>query len=162
MYKYHRVLHLLLVKMARVSVDALGELTLKQVILREQMKDFEERTIAAMKRTKAYQDRVEERLTPIEDKLSELLGQKRQLEQLLTRWAREITDVELKDDVMRYLLGDISATEVLSPIAVEDQQSILPGAPLVTIEEELDFKSPSPPRRTLSCPGAPKRVKREN
>jgi hypothetical protein len=147
--------------MARVSVDALGELTLKQVILREQMKDFEARTIAAMKRTKEYQDRMEERLKPIEDKLDEILGQKRQLDSLLARWAREIKDVELKDDVMRYLLGDLLATEVLSPIAVEDQQSILPGAPLVTIEEDDEFKSPSPPRRTLSCPGAPKRSKVE-
>ena len=189
--------------MARLSVDALGELTLKQVIirenfkeLRENYKEFELRTIAAMKRTKDFQDRMEARLQPLEEKLDQLLGQKRQLEKLLTRWAREIKDVELKDDVMRYLLGDIAATEVLSPgpifddneespdgivpecgamesfvrralgyvpptPIVEDQQSILPGTPFEPIPEEPeDFKSPSPPRRTLSCPGAPKRAKK--
>lgn len=68
--------------------------------------------------------------------VKEILGQKRQLDTLLARWAKEIEDPELKADVMKYIFGDISCEE--------------------TLQESL-CESPEPLRRTLTCPPAPKR-----
>lgn len=156
----------MIIKMSGLSTDKAGELTLKTVILDERQKAFEQRTIAAMQRTKTHFDTVDSKLEFLDAKIEELLAQKRQLEQLLTRWAKEIQDVNLKDDVMRYLLGDILSDEVLLPEPEEDPPSIIGGAPPLPLspirEEDGGFNSPSPLRRVRSvCPGAPKR-KRED
>jgi len=146
-------------------MDKAGELTLKTVILDERQKAFEQRTVAAMQRTKTHFDTVDSRVDFLDAKLGEVLAQKRQLEQLLIRWAREIKDVTLKDDVMRYLLGDILSDEVLLP--EDDPPSIIGGAPPLPMspirEEDEGFNSPSPLRRIRSgpCPGAPKRQRED-
>ena len=95
-----------------------------------------------------------------------ILAQKRQLESLLSRWAREIQDSQLKADVMLYLFGDISCTEVIHEETDLDPPSFFcgidPNRPVNSTSPRNSFNSPSPPlRRTMTCPNAPdrKRVK---
>lgn len=74
--------------------------------------------------------------------VQQMLGQKRQFDTLLGRWAREIDDCELKQDVMRYVFGDIACDEVLESDTVES------SPPMVL-------------SRTPTCPPAPKKARLE-
>ena len=126
------------------SMNKVGEINLRQVILEEKFR--EEVSRIKKQRIDYLKDSLDmaSKINELEDKINELIAQKRQFDSLLTRWAREINDVELKDDVMRFLLGDISCDEPMS---------------------EVRFKTPSPEpealQRTRTCPPAPKRSKIE-
>lgn len=75
----------------------------------------------------------------LSSQVKEILGQKRQLDQLLGRWATHIEDPELKADIMRYIFGDIKCEENF---------------------DEKSYESPEPPlQRTRTCPPAPKKVR---
>jgi len=54
-------------------------------------------------------------INELKEKVEEILGQKRQLEQLLGRWSNEIKDEKLRADIMKYLYGDIACDERISP-----------------------------------------------
>lgn len=78
----------------------------------------------------------------INETVQQMLGQKRQFDTLLGRWAREIDDCELKQDVMRYVFGDIACDEQL------DSDSVPSTPPMVLA-------------RTPTCPPAPKKARLE-
>lgn len=82
----------------------------------------------------------------INETVQQMLGQKRQFDTLLGRWAREIDDCDLKQDVMRYVFGDISCEEVLESDTVPSVVFESPEAPLM---------------RTPTCPPAPKKARLE-
>lgn len=90
-------------------------------------------TVTRFKHLQATVDRINETV-------QQMLGQKRQFDTLLGRWAREIDDVELKQDVMRYVFGDIYCDEVL---------------------ETDEPRSPDVLMRTQTCPSAPKKARLE-
>lgn len=108
-----------------------------------------------------------EAIIKLEDQVKELLGQKRQLEQLLTHtillngqtpanpfWQnvlRTHPDANsLYEDWERFLTGDIRCDE---PFYEDDTvPSVHPGAE--------SYHSPEPLQRTRTCPPAPKRLAR--
>lgn len=147
-------------------MDALGEINLRQVIFEERVKEHFpklEGTISLLdKEVAGFHEQVQRQATRINDleqKVAQLFGQKRQLDTLLSRWAREIPDVGLKQDFMRYIFGDIKCEE--SFLDILDPPSFVGGVDPARDVEEDNFRSPSPPlTRTRTCPMAPERVKK--
>lgn len=62
-------------------------------------------------------DQLARRIDDMEDKIDVMLGQKRQLEQLLSRFTPQIEDVELREDFARYLNSDLACEESLDLVS---------------------------------------------
>jgi len=95
-------------------------------------------TVDKLKHLTSYVDRLNEQM-------QQMLGQKRQFETLIGRWAREIQDPELKQDVMRFIFGDISCDEVLETDNCESG----PWTPEETLKRTRDWPCPPAPKRLL-------------
>lgn len=135
--------------MANTLTGVFAGLEKKFDALKKEVRDVEkdldrldQNTLEKLKHLTAHYDRLNEQM-------QQMLGQKRQFDTLISRWAREIQDPELKEDVMRFIFGDISCEEVLDN---DDGNGFITFTPEQSLERL---------ERTMTCPPAPQKRRRD-